>query len=391
MSRKYRNSIPYLFILGTQVSNSKKIALASGCLHSQHAKIPVMDLRLLYKANQRLFLGFALFATSTYAETHVSTILQNIQSIILPNVPSPATLLPYTARAQATPSRLFAKPSQVNIDSLHWAAGDGDLVEVRRLLSSGVDPNKNDNWRGGTALHWAAHSGNATTIRALLEAGANIDQRDYSGATPLRSALIWSEGDILALTALLSSGADVEAKLGPSDPSSALGSACLSQHDDGWRQVVILRMFGANPNVIIEPVYGRTPLHQAVSSQSDERAHWIVQSLLVEIQETTVADVNAEDYHGATALHLAAWEDKYLVADALLVAGADVNSSAGDSGVTPLHIAAITGSTKVVLMLLRHNVSVNVRDGDGNTPLYYAESSGHNDIAVMLRSSGGIR
>jgi ankyrin repeat protein len=51
----------------------------------------------------------------------------------------------------------------------------GDLVEVRRLLSSGADPNESSS--GWTPIHMAAARGNTPILSLLLSAGAKPDSR----------------------------------------------------------------------------------------------------------------------------------------------------------------------------------------------------------------------
>jgi Ankyrin repeats (many copies) len=53
------------------------------------------------------------------------------------------------------------------------AAKRGDVIEVRRLLESGADPNAGSGFY--TALGVAAARGNTTIVSVLLEAGANAD------------------------------------------------------------------------------------------------------------------------------------------------------------------------------------------------------------------------
>jgi ankyrin repeat protein len=58
-------------------------------------------------------------------------------------------------------------------------------------------------------------------------------------------------------------------------------------------------------------------------------------------------------------------------AKVLLQHGADANIT-DNSGCTPLHIAAASGSRKVVKLLLTHGAMVSAKDGDGKTPLEVA-------------------
>ena len=54
--------------------------------------------------------------------------------------------------------------SEVNISRLAYAASKGDLVEVRRLISIGVDVNQSD-YDGRTALHLACSEAQLEVVR----------------------------------------------------------------------------------------------------------------------------------------------------------------------------------------------------------------------------------
>jgi ankyrin repeat protein len=72
------------------------------------------------------------------------------------------------------------------IDALHYAAGQGDLAEIRRLIASGVPINGFS--IGQTPLLRAAEDGQIAATRLLLELGADVNAYDenYIGNTPLR-------------------------------------------------------------------------------------------------------------------------------------------------------------------------------------------------------------
>jgi ankyrin repeat protein len=68
--------------------------------------------------------------------------------------------------------------------SVPWSA-----VQVRKLLTRGLDPNRPD-WLGKTFLHACAASGNQSTAAALLDAGADINARGLEfNETPLAAAV----------------------------------------------------------------------------------------------------------------------------------------------------------------------------------------------------------
>jgi uncharacterized protein len=93
---------------------------------------------------------------------------------------------------------------------LHYAAADGRLDEVRRLLAAGADANARDD-NGWSPLHFAAQSSSAGITEALLTARAEIDPRDSAGNTPLSNAVFSSAGDGAVIKLLRDVGADPHA------------------------------------------------------------------------------------------------------------------------------------------------------------------------------------
>ena len=114
------------------------------------------------------------------------------------------------------------------------------------------------------------------------------------------------------------------------------------------------------------------------------------------------ADVNCSgNYYGETyPLHVAISETslffKFMknnskviklaqkILDSLIITGAYV-SSRDYLGRTPLHIAAQRNNIYAAQLLLKHNSKVMPRDGEGNTPLDYAESG---EMIRLLKDNG---
>ena len=99
------------------------------------------------------------------------------------------------------------------------------------------------------------------------------------------------------------------------------------------------------------------------------------------------ADLNLPDDAGFTPLHLAAASCHTNVVMLLLNKGADVDSRAKD-GSTPLHLAAQEGCVDVVTLLLSKGAKINARDNQGRTPLRRAEQWHQDDIVQLLRQHG---
>ena len=95
-------------------------------------------------------------------------------------------------------------------DTAAYAAADGRLDEVLRLLAAGADANVRDD-NGWSPLHFAAQSASAQIAEALLATGAEVDPRNSAGSTPLSNAVFSSRGDRAVIKLLRDAGADPHA------------------------------------------------------------------------------------------------------------------------------------------------------------------------------------
>ena len=73
------------------------------------------------------------------------------------------------------------------IKSLHEAAADGDIEQVKLLISKGADINSKDKG-GNIPLHYAVKAGKIEVVQLLIEAGADINVKDNRDRTPLHMA-----------------------------------------------------------------------------------------------------------------------------------------------------------------------------------------------------------
>ncbi|MHC4952493.1 MAG: glutaminase A [Planctomycetota bacterium] len=81
---------------------------------------------------------------------------------------------------------------------LCWAASEGDLQGIRRLVARGVNLDEAD-YDGRTALHLAASEGHANVVDYFAAQGANLSPHDRWGATPLDDAIREGHDDVAEL------------------------------------------------------------------------------------------------------------------------------------------------------------------------------------------------
>jgi len=100
------------------------------------------------------------------------------------------------------------------------------------------------------------------------------------------------------------------------------------------------------------------------------------------------ADVNAPQVDGTTALHWAVRADDLETADLLIRAGANV-SAANREGVTPMQLAAINGSARMLERLIKTGASPNASLSKfGDTALMLAARTGKTDSVTLLLDNG---
>lgn len=94
---------------------------------------------------------------------------------------------------------------------LDQAARAGSLLEVKRLVDGGADPNELNKW--GTSALTGASGGSSLThaeiVRYLVTHGAHVNKRVADGTTALNEASFW--GNIATVRILLAAKADVNA------------------------------------------------------------------------------------------------------------------------------------------------------------------------------------
>ncbi|VDC01534.1 unnamed protein product [Peniophora sp. CBMAI 1063] len=188
-------------------------------------------------------------------------------------------------------------------------------------------------------LHRAAENDHAAFALALLEKGEDIDSRAASGHTALHCAA--THGYLRIISLLIDYGAAIDA---------------LADDD-------------------------ATPLACAVMFHQREAA-----SLLL----ARGAIVNASDRAKAVVLYAAAGTDDVDTAQVLIRLGVDVNTRFANENETALHVAAESGRSRLVEVLLRHGADVKARTTGGKTPLLLASERGHRNVVTMLLESGAV-
>ncbi|KKO99367.1 hypothetical protein THAR02_08530 [Trichoderma harzianum] len=258
--------------------------------------------------------------------------------------------------------------------SLHLAACFGIEKTVRALLKEQIDVNVKDE-KGSTPLSWSACNGHEAVVELLLAMPSiDIHTTGSDGNAPLYEAA--ENGYIAVVKLLLVAGAN------PNRGSSFGITPLMCAAENGYIAVVkLLLVAGANPNR--GNSIGMTPLMCAAENGDVNVAEVLI---------TAGADPNFKGELGevnSTALLLAVGQGHEAVVKLLLASGAKVNLSNGHwSDKAALHIAAIEGHGVIVELLLAAGAIPDIRDNDGQTPLWHAAGKGYEAVVKSLIAAG---
>jgi len=305
---------------------------------------------------------------------------------------TPCQLL-VTALAAVLAALLVVTRGPLPAVSIHAAAYDLDLEQVRRALRWGVDPGAR-NADGWTPLHFAAESGgqegSLELIELLLDWGADPDVPDGDEQTPLHLAITGASDDEADLLVRRGARVDIFA-------ACALG--------DEARVAELLREAPRRARRRM-PSDKTTPLHWL--AEHGRKRHAQIAALLLDAG----ADVNAKDAHGATPLAEAASLGEVSLSVLLVSRGADVERAVGEdrdlvldavgcldtdlaeflaSRGAPMgiHAACAIGLTGRVKALLEEDATrISSKTEGGDTLLHLAARHGRLDVVRLLVERG---
>ncbi len=258
----------------------------------------------------------------------------------------------------------------------------GDRQAALAMIEAGADVNEAQP-DGTRPIHWAVYRVDYELMDELIARGAAVDVMNDLGSTPLSEAVRLR--DAAMVRTLLDAGSGSEGA--NPDGQTAL---MLAIRNGDLDIVEMLVDDGADVNAV-ERVQDQTPLMWAAAAGQNAAA-------MVDLLIANGADVNARarftdwpsqitseprwQYHaygGLTALLYAAREGCYACVEALLDAGADVNTP-NPEGVTALMIALDNDHNDIAMLLLDRGANPHVWDVYGRTALY---------VAIYNKNSGG--
>lgn len=220
---------------------------------------------------------------------------------------------------------------------------------VTILLNAGSCPHR-PNFDGHNALDMAVWKGNAGIIRVFGEYGTNMSAKS-DGFTPLLSLAQLGHTDSIVEILKFVSAASIN--FAGDVGQTALILACAENHADTAKVLI-----GAGADVTMRDEDGTT----ALSLASEQEGSLEIVRMLLRAGADPVCRMDWGQR--VTPLHIAAANERPLVARELLVAGAQP-SAVDARGMTSLHTAASLGHSAVLAEILK--VLENAEEGPGQT------------------------
>ena len=244
------------------------------------------------------------------------------------------------------------------------AAKNGDLKEIKRVLTLREDAVHLRNSHHNTALRSAVGAGQLEAAQLLIEYGADVHQVNHGGSS-LMEAAIYSENP-RTVQWLGRNGLEIGIV-----ELSAIGDR------DGVVSLLELDLTGLSQR----DRRGLTPLHHAARCGHIE---------LIQVLIDLGADMHAANRHGHVPLSIAVEEGQIESTECLLANGADPNARGGHYRGTVLHRAVLHRSLQMVNALLSAGADPNCRDANGKTPLHDAIGVGNQKIVARMLIAPGI-
>ena len=308
-----------------------------------------------------------------------------------------------TNQSAAIISRLLRAGADPNVakwtgeSPLMTCANTRAVKAVADLLTHGADINATENNKDQTPLMWAAAEGHADVIKLLIDRGANVNARSktvlepapfliptestmgqnfptttrfrkFTGNfTPLLFAV--QSGDIDSARHLLEAGADINETNG--EDGSVVVIATASGHED---MALYLLEQGADPN--IANAWGLGALHYTVQKGILNMSNWLP-------TETDDHGWVHEPMHKLMKALLAKGADPdaritytlpYL--DDPLLRAHDNQSQIDIVGSTPLLLAAASGDTESIRIMVNHGADIHTKTIGGATLFMLAAGGG---------------
>ena len=200
-----------------------------------------------------------------------------------------------------------------------------------------------------------------------------MDMQDCEGDTKLMISLL--NGDIESCLSYIAKTEQV-CLTGVLDIQNNLQQTALHLAVIVGEVQIVRRLIAAGASVSLQDTQGRTPLHIAC----EHGAFSVIECFWFKLDELN----GIRDYEGNTFMHILVCGEHTYLMEYLIGFGADINGRDGKRGMTPLHLASMTGKTHIVAYLLgRTDIDVSPRNFEEKTPLDYAQNHAIKSLLEM--------
>lgn len=263
-------------------------------------------------------------------------------------------------------------PSSYGVTPLIAAAAAGNDKVVEYLIAQGADVTAKDDL-GKTALIYAIGFDNPKLISSLIKLDNKaVNLPDNSGNTPLIYAA--QKGLVNNIKLLLANGAKVDYR-NPATGLSALSAAAAEDQSAAIR--LLVRTGKADVN--LADLSGRTPIFYAVEQNKADALRTLI---------SLGADVNAQDNNGVTPLMRASAKNRQDCVN-ILLKQKNINTNLKDfQGRTAITYSVYAEEVAPAQALLKAGADINTRDSASNTPLMGAVKAKNDRMALFLIQQG---
>lgn len=261
-------------------------------------------------------------------------------------------------------------------NSVHAAAGEGDLEALRKLIEDEDHHHEHKTPFGFTPLHSAASAGHLEIVKYLIKKGGAdmVFTETDAGAQAAHAAA--NGGHMEVLEHIIELKGDIN-HIPWKNKVSILHFAIGS----GNRQVVEF-LLDEGADIEARARSYQTPLHFAAMEGHVQIAE--------EILDRGV-DIFSIMEDKVQAIHIAAQRGHIPVCEFLYLRGSEY-AAVADRGMQPLHFAVLSGlehnEDMVKFLLKQPEVDIHAISDNEATALHYAASEGHADMVALLLDKG---
>lgn len=233
--------------------------------------------------------------------------------------------------------------------AMHLAARFGFVDIGKLLLDNGANIDIKSLLTGGTPLHTAASANKVDFAKLLIKRKANLEIVDKLGSTPLLTAVMRVDPDMVEVLVDAGAAVNVKSTVNPLVSTMVYAAGNPNPFDHRKSIAIIKYLLDHKGDIDFPASNGNTPL-MAAAQKSDH-------------------------------------SDGYDRAALLIAKGAKLDQT-NDKGETALMLAAGAGNEKLVKFLLEKGADPQKKNGAGETVMAYASRAGKSSSVSALEAKG---